>query len=213
MNDERKTLIQALELRVHTAKKNKQGFVDLTYTMTDRIIAMLNETEEPARLMTRAEVVDWINSDCNTRDPICEEVWPSWNINPKPYLCWIDPCDDYDTADIVGYGENVRVWTKRPTEKQRAEAKWANDMHWYGKYVALTEEPTQQIYDACVDKLKKSIDENKFEVAWETMEIIYKTPENSGLPFQVDPETGEEEVCGPFWTIAIKVKAKEKNHE
>ena len=48
MNDERKTLIQALELRVHIAKQNRQGFVDLTYTMAERIICMLKEPEEEA---------------------------------------------------------------------------------------------------------------------------------------------------------------------
>jgi len=44
--DERKNLIMALEVRAHIAKVHKQGFVDLTYTMVDRIIAMLKKQEE-----------------------------------------------------------------------------------------------------------------------------------------------------------------------
>ena len=48
-SDDRKTLLQALELRVHIAKQNRQGFVDLTYTMAERIICMLKEPEEEAK--------------------------------------------------------------------------------------------------------------------------------------------------------------------
>ncbi len=44
-SDDRKTLLQALELRVHIAKQNRQGFVDLTYTMAERIIDMLKESD------------------------------------------------------------------------------------------------------------------------------------------------------------------------
>ena len=44
-DEERKNLLHALELRVHLAKKNRQGFVDLTYTMAERIIDMLKESD------------------------------------------------------------------------------------------------------------------------------------------------------------------------
>ena len=41
--DERANLIEAIEIRQHIAKMHNQGFVDLSYTMVDRILAALKE--------------------------------------------------------------------------------------------------------------------------------------------------------------------------
>ena len=45
-SEEKTTLIQAIELREHIAKQNKQPFVDLTYTMAERIIKALKESQK-----------------------------------------------------------------------------------------------------------------------------------------------------------------------
>ena len=86
-------------------------------------------------------------------------------------------------------------------------------MKWYGNWAAFLKEPTQEEYDGCVEALKKSIERNtKLEIAWETMKVIYRTPEDNLNPFEtyIDEETGEEKEAPPMWTIGLKVKARER---
>lgn len=85
-------------------------------TMYASVIGVL-ESLTP-HIMTLEEVHNWINADTMQRDPIFEET------RGHDYGEWIDPFDDYDTADIVGYGESVRCWNTRPTDEQRKAAAW-----------------------------------------------------------------------------------------
>ena len=84
-------------------------------TMRTDAISLL-KAQEP-RVMTLEEVLAWIDSSPMRRDPIFEDSKGKLGE-------WIDPFDDYDTADIVGYGSNVRCWTSRPTKEQRKKVKW-----------------------------------------------------------------------------------------
>ena len=77
----------------------------------------LLKAQEP-RVMTLEEVHKWILTDPDLRDPIYEETRKMYGGE------WIDPLDDYDTGDIVGYGETVRCWTSRPTDEQREAVEW-----------------------------------------------------------------------------------------
>lgn len=82
----------------------------------DDALALL-KAREP-RVMTELEACEWIRSDPELRDPIFEETRSGGGG------VWIDPDNDYDTADIVGYGTTVRCWTSRPTDEQREAVKW-----------------------------------------------------------------------------------------
>ena len=78
----------------------------------DEIITIL------PKVMTETEVISWINSDPNTRNPIYEEC--RGNVIGE----WIDPFDDYNTSDIVGYGIAVRCWTFKPSNELMLKTEW-----------------------------------------------------------------------------------------
>ena len=73
---------------------------------------------QEARVMALEEVVAWTMTDTMIRNPIFEER------RNQDGGEWIDPFDDYDTADFVGYGNDVRCWTSRPTNEQMEKVKW-----------------------------------------------------------------------------------------
>lgn len=85
----------------------------------------------------------------------------------------------------------------------------------YGNYVVITQKDiSREIVAGSVNELIKSIDEKSLEVQWNTLQVIIKkTDEENWSPFDVlISEDGETEVM-PWWTIAIKVMAAEKNEE
>lgn len=65
----------------------------------------------------------------------------------------------------------------------------------YGDYVTLTEQPTQEVFNQCVEELKKAIP-NDIDLKKCMATVIYKTPEETGEPF--------------IWTIALKVEELEE---
>ena len=83
-----------------------------------------------ARLLTKEEAELWCSSFDNElrTKPIVEEtrIKASWRKDDWKYpsCVWIKPEDDYLSADIAGYGFNVRLWTDMPTDEQRASAPW-----------------------------------------------------------------------------------------
>ena len=75
---------------------------------------------------------------------------------------------------------------------------------WYGNYVVLTEEPTQEVYDKTVQALIDSIPK-EHKVDRETLRVIYKTPEQVwDLSFGMK----DGQYIGPIWTIAMKYQAE-----
>lgn len=85
------------------------------------------QPEEEPRLLTKEEAELWCSSFDNElrKYPVYEETRRKtngeWGYFPPER---IDPYDDYLSADIVGYGEIVRLWTGMPTKEQREKAEW-----------------------------------------------------------------------------------------
>lgn len=75
---------------------------------------------------------------------------------------------------------------------------------WYGNYMALIKEPTQEEYEKAVQILKEQIPK-EHKVDWETFRVIYKTPDQiCDLPYGM----GDEQYIGPLWTIGMKYQAE-----
>ena len=77
-----------------------------------------------ARLLTEEEAIAWCKANPSDRKPIIEEYIQTWNPNKNVLLERIEPQDDFDTADIVGYGTTTRLWTDIPTDEQRKSEPW-----------------------------------------------------------------------------------------
>ena len=73
-----------------------------------------------ARLMTVEEALEWceLNSPKRTM-PVYHEYIRTWAEGKGIVLERIDPCDDFMSADIVGYGKTNRLWSAKPTDGQR----------------------------------------------------------------------------------------------
>ena len=82
----------------------------------DDIIDLL-EKQIP-KLLSLDEALDWIDAPCDKRPVIFAEYHGEWSIE-----C-INPVSDFDRADIVGYGEDIRLWTAWPIEEQREAEPW-----------------------------------------------------------------------------------------
>lgn len=75
---------------------------------------------------------------------------------------------------------------------------------WYGNYMVLTEEPTQEEYEKAVQILKEQIPK-EHKVDWETFRVIYKTPEQV---WDLSFGTKDGQYIGPIWTIGMKYQAE-----
>ena len=83
-----------------------------------------------ARLLTREEAELWCSSFDNEMrtKPVVEETRQKASLKKDDWFyppCeWINPEEDYLSAEIAGYGFNVRLWTDMPTDEQRANTPW-----------------------------------------------------------------------------------------
>ena len=93
-------------------------------------ISMLKEQEkmlkeQEVRLLTEKEATAWCedyNKETVRTKPVVEEYLRPFD--KAHWFEWITPDNDYFTADIVGYNEQVRLWTGMPTEEQWKAEKW-----------------------------------------------------------------------------------------
>lgn len=78
-----------------------------------------------ARVFTQEEAEEWCRYNSPLRaNPVWHEYVQTWTKEKKVVLERIDPQEDFDTADIVGYGETNRLWSDKPTRKQMKETPW-----------------------------------------------------------------------------------------
>ena len=77
-----------------------------------------------AKMLTQEEAIAWCKASPSDRKSIVNEYIQTWSKDKNVILECIDPQDDFDTADIVGYGEVTRLWTDMPTDEQRKAEPW-----------------------------------------------------------------------------------------
>ena len=81
-----------------------------------------------AKLMTLQEAEAWCSDfDSPTRiEPVYEEYRfkPTWSEKVVTRIEKVDPSDDFLSADIIGYGEEMRLWIAKPTKEQIKSTPW-----------------------------------------------------------------------------------------
>ena len=119
----RQEWITELQHRINASRGNYIEYIDLLVEDAEEIISLLKEQE--VRLLTEEEAKAWCedyNGETVRKKPLVEEYLRPFD--KAHWFEWITPEDDYSTADIVGYNEQVRLWTGMPTEEQWKAKKW-----------------------------------------------------------------------------------------
>ena len=80
-----------------------------------------------ARVLTLEEAEEWCDYNSPSRaNPVWQEYVQTWTKEKSTVLERIDPQSDFDTADMVGYGETNRLWSEEPTAEQMKNTPWEN---------------------------------------------------------------------------------------
>ena len=174
------------------------------------MLGMLKEGEIPAKRMLK--LVDgrltWIEEkviqDPNYKDPEIYETDKYRQVEKEEYYDYITQCKACRTDFIAYDKEGKRTMNFCPCCGIRLKREKKETT--YGEYLEVKDMPEDlreraKLVNACVSEIKEQIIANKVDADWNTMKVIVKEPEESGVHHYIKNK---------IWTVGLKVKVYEE---